>query len=407
MTTKAYAIGCLSALLALLGLAATLNRVIDPFWFYGDFNLPGVNAARTEFAQFERHIKPVILARNRPQAVIFGNSYTEIGLDPLHPAFTHHGRLTGYNFAMAGSDWGLVYCNVLYALEHTDLRRVVIGIQAGPLPPVNCADLAESGGSLSAAELLLSGDALAASWRTLTHQHKGPSHTADGRFFSKRERRDRVETSWRREMIYQITRYGYKSSSCWTDPAQAIRATAGLDPEWAEPTKRFNMKGLNALLQRLAERGVTVKLLVYPVHAQGMELRIACGEAINRWQSLLQIVRAAEAVPQPAGGSVELWDFQGTADPLVERIRNNETRIWQDVGHYNVEMGNTMLEAMFGGGASGPRLGGDVFGVRLTSTGLVDRFREFYRNRKAFLAAQPWFHQDLAALLTDLAKGMK
>jgi hypothetical protein len=307
---------------------------------------------------------------------------------------------------MAGSDWGMVYCNVLHALEYTGLRRVVIGIQPGPLPPVRCSELAQSGG-VSQAELLLSGDALAASWRTVTHQRKGPSHTPEGRFFSKRERRDRVETGWRREMIYQITRYGYKSQSCWTDPAQAVTEVAGLEPEWAEPARKVNMKGLGLLLQQLAQRGVTVKLLVYPVHAQGMELRIACGEAINRWQSLRQIVRAAEAVPQPAGGSVELWDFQGTADPLVERIRNNETQIWQDVGHYNKEMGDTMLEAMFGGGGRGSQLGADVFGVRLTAAGLVDRFREFYRNRKAFLAANPWFHQDLTTLLSDLAKGMK
>jgi hypothetical protein len=66
-----------------------------------------------------------------------------------------------------------------------------------------------------------------------------------------------------------------------------------------------------------------------------------------------------------------------------------------------------MLDVIFGSDSHGATLGDDVFGVRLNSNNVAERYREFYRNRLVFLQKNPWFHDDLIGVLKDLANGMR
>ena len=63
MSARNYFSWCLILMASFLGFGALLNRVVDPFWYYNDFNIAGFNAARTEFNRYERHIKPIELIR--------------------------------------------------------------------------------------------------------------------------------------------------------------------------------------------------------------------------------------------------------------------------------------------------------------------------------------------------------
>ena len=52
MNAKTYAKTCIIGMFGLLALAALFNRVVDPFWYYRDLNIPGFNAVKTQFHKY-------------------------------------------------------------------------------------------------------------------------------------------------------------------------------------------------------------------------------------------------------------------------------------------------------------------------------------------------------------------
>lgn len=402
MTAKSYTLGFLLMLGSLLTLTAAFNRIVDPFWYYADINIPGFNAARVRFNSYERHIKPVVINQRQPKAMIFGSSYAEIGFDPLHPALTAEGTEVAYNYAFAGAEWDRVYCSVLYALSHTPLRRAVIGIHPGPHPPVDCRDQSPDERAISPAVLLLSQTALEASWKTVTRQSKGHLYTPEGRYLYILSKIGKIESIYQQDVFRTLTLH--PGRDCPADMGDALAASRDIRPRLRPGNPPGSVQGLELLLQKLADRGVDVKLVVYPLHAQRAELDIACGDPALRWRWLREIAALVDGIRPAAGGRLQLWDFQGTSDYLVERIRNNQTRNWQDAAHFNVDMGNEMLSVMFGSDAAGPQLGNDRFGIRLNPENIQARMDEFFENRSRFIAANPWFHKGLVQILSRRPK---
>jgi hypothetical protein len=129
MTNKLFVIRFISVSLLLLGLIGLFNRIVDPFWYYRDIEIKGVNAVKLEFRNYERHIKPAILMREQPEAIILGNSFSEIGFDPNNAFFTDHGRLKAMNYAFAGAPWDMVQCQFEFAVTHAHIKRALIGFQ--------------------------------------------------------------------------------------------------------------------------------------------------------------------------------------------------------------------------------------------------------------------------------------
>lgn len=386
MTAETYVKAYVFGLAGLFALVALFNRVVDPFWYYRDISVDGFNAVKTQFHKYERHIKPILLQEKQPEVVVFSNSSLEVGFNPSHPGLTHDGAYRVYNFGIGAAIWDRVFCNVLYALEHTDMRVTVIGMHPGPLPVADCAaQFAEMDG-LRQAKLLLTFDALKASYKTVTQQDRKPTHTLDGLFFFHRDERGKVEQAF----DGYFHEYMALRSSC----GPAGRPDS---PVWDYPVGTADMAGLNYLLRRFGERNIEVKLVIYPLHALWMEMATACRDAValGRWQYLRQMAAAVEQAGL-RGGQVELWDFQGFSSFMTERIRDNQTRYWQDHGHFNYEMGDVMLDTIFHRRVSGLALDGDVFGVALTAQSVRRRFDAFYEARQRFIERNPWFVEDLA-----------
>ena len=383
MDGKKYTRACLAALISLLSFTALFNRVIDPFWYYRDITLPGINAVKTQFTHYERHVKPVILRETRPDAVIFSSSVLEAGINPAHPAFTRDGRYRGYNFGMQAAWWNHVYCDIQYALSHTTLKRVIIGIAAEPLPIIDCSSRLREMGSVQPSQLLLSWDALKASVRTVAQQDKPPTHTLDGMLFYHRYQRDKIEESFTLE--FYKNRVRTREKACLKPGSLDI-------PAWTPPQGEEDMSGLEQLLGQLVTLGIEVKLVIYPMHALWIE-RLLCNDLYSRWHYKLRI---AERVQQANldGGDVELWDFQGYSTALTERIKNNQTRLWQDFGHFNYELGDALLDLMYGRTDPIQPWGEDVLGIRLTPENLPKRFTAFFEARRKFIDQNPWFTAD-------------
>lgn len=383
MDGKKYTRATLTGLIALIAITALLNRIIDPFWYYRDITLNGINAVKIQFTNYERHVKPVILRETRPDAVIFSSSVLEAGMNPAHPAFTRNGQYHGYNFGMQAAWWNQVYCNIEYALANTTLKTVVIGITAEPLPRMDCTSRLLEMGTIQPSQLLLSWDALKASVRTISQQKKPPTHTLDGMLFYHRYQGDIIEASFTQEFYkYQVHN---KTKACLKPGSLEV-------PAWTSSHVEEDMRGLEHLLGQLVERGVQVKLVIYPMHALWMELML-CNDLRGRWQSALRI---AEVVKQARlhGGDIELWDFQGYSTAITERIKNNQTKFWQDFGHFNYELGDSMLDLMYGRTNPTEQWGDDVLGVRLTPESLPERFADFFESRRKFISQNTWFIED-------------
>lgn len=113
MTTKQFVIRFFSVSLLLLVLIGLFNRIVDPFWYY------------------------------------------------------RNGRLKGVNFALAGAPWAMVLCNFEFAATHAPIKRALIGFHPDNMPQVNCKKDFAKLGQINMGELLLSMPSLRASIKTI------------------------------------------------------------------------------------------------------------------------------------------------------------------------------------------------------------------------------------------------
>ncbi len=387
MSARCYTLMLFLLMAIALGAVAAFNRVVDPFWYYRDFEIAGFNAVKPRFARFERHVKPALLARELPQAIVLGSSFAEIGFDPLDPSLTDSGRLRGYNFAMAGAGWDLEQCALDYALKHAPIKRVVVGIHPGALPKADCNKVWQ-GMSVSQVELLLSTNALDNAVRTVIEQRRArPSHTREGRYLYARGVPGaalRFREYFKRDGA-AYARCAALQTSAPAMPAQGLVATTGLDFE-----------GLSAMIRAARAQGVELAFVVYPQHALSLELAFACGDGRARWNHIAAIaaVVAEEAAKESSTGanvsSASLWVFDAYDVAGGERVIGREPMYWQDPEHFNFEHGTRMLAAIYRGAAE--------FGAKVTPGNVEAIYVQLLAQRARYLATTDWFYPDLREL---------
>lgn len=385
MSARQYTLGLFLLVALALGVVAAFNRVIDPFWYYRDIEITGVNEIKLRFARFERKVKPALLLREQPEAIVLGSSFAEIGFDPLDAALTDGGRLRGYNFAFAGAGWDLEQCAFDYALKHARIKRAVLGIGAGALPMADCSKVWQ-GMSASATELLLSMNALNNSIRTVVEQRRArPSHTREGRYLYTRE----VPGAARRFREYFL-RDGEKQARCSPRRMSTLQAPSpSLQP--IAPTGNLDLAGLRAVIRAAHAHGAELAIVVYPRHALSLELEFACGDARAHWSNIAAIAQVVnEEAPKNSPGGASLWVFDGYDAARGERVVGREPLYWQDPGHFNHELGARMLAAVYG------REQG--FGARVEPGNVDGLYRQLLAQRERFLAETDWFYGDLRAL---------
>jgi hypothetical protein len=369
-----------------LALVALFNRVVDPFWYYRDIDIEGFNAVKTKFARFERHVKPVVLARERPAAITVGSSFAEVGFDPLNSAFTAGGRLKGFNFAVAGGTWSMTQCYFEYALAHTRLERAVMELPPGNLADAGCASPQARLDTAGPAELLFSSRALRASIETVLEQGTGrPSHTAQGRYFYARYAPG-VDSRFREFFAPRVAGAQCDLAPLEQDGTRVPAAKGG-------PKRALDLSGLRRVVELARERGIELRLVVHPKHAYSLELDALCAETEDHWDALRQI---AGVVEEAARGDdrIQLWAFYGynaiTGEPVGSTMK-----FWQDPQHFNTELGDLMLASMFGAAVPGS----PPIGSRVTVRGVEAQRLRFEQERVWYIESHPGFYRGLERLL--------
>jgi hypothetical protein len=385
MTSRQFSIRFVLGLFAVLGLIALFNRIVDPFWYYRDIEIKGFNAVKTQFGHYERHVKPALLARDKPQAIILGSSFSEIGFDPTNPLFTDNGRLKSMNFALAGAPWGMVQCEFEFAVTHAPIKRALVGFLPGNLPLVDCAKDYPSIGQVSTVQLLLSNTALQASTDTITQQDRQPSHTREGMYYLPSLHNAAPEHGFR-EIFSQFIKSYHAQNRLSCPRSTGVTSAAGsLD------SAPLDLSGLQRMIQTAKEHGIELVLYAYPSHAYLLELENQCGDQDTKWQAMKQIAGVVDAASQQ-GINVRAYQFYGYNDITAEPAIVKQTRYWHDPGHFTFKLGNILLGDMFGGKSPEP-------GNRLTASTLDSAYRQFLQRRTRYLARHPEFLPDMKKLL--------
>lgn len=389
MTSKQFAIRFVSGILALLAVVGIFNRIVDPFWYYRDIEIKGFNAIKTKFVLYERHVKPALLMRDKPEAIILGSSFSEIGFDPTNPLFTDHGRLKSMNFALSGAQWDMVQCEFEFAVSHAPIKRVLVGFTPGNLPLADCAKDFASIGQVSPVQLLLSDSALQASIDTIHDQkNRIPSHTREGRYIN--AQRDAAADNRFREFLLQRVKE-------YQQPNRNGQCLESMEMPSTQPVlsseKPLDLSGLQRMIRTAREHGIELVLYAYPSHAYLLELVRQCGDRDAAWQAMKQISNLL-VVETAMGGQVRVYQFYGYNDITAESIGKTEARYWHDPMHFSVDMGNLMLLDMFSGNS--PKLG------RLLTSASIDKdCQAFLRGRAEYLQLHPEFHAEMQKLLPN------
>lgn len=391
-----YSRGLLAGSALLLLATAAFNRIVDPFQYFGAPRIPGFNEVKSRLRFFEREVKPAVVKREQPEAVILGSSIAAIGFEPLHPALTRDGRARSYNFAIAGAPWKEVFCALEYVLAHTRAKRIVFGMIAQPMPDEDCGPSLAAMNENRLPEILLSPQAVQHSLKTLRSQgpHEPQTHTPAGRYLFFRDD-PRVE---HRARIFFEENLRSKTTCAEDRLRHSLDALSRpFAPDAAAP---FDLSGLKRIVAQVSGRDVQLRIVLYPRHVIGAEADFLCGEEEQRWSAMYHIARYLEAHPAAPPASVELWDFQGYGPPFDEPLGGGVLTYWQDPIHFNPVLGDRMLDAMFGRDSPAPDPI-EGFGYKVETGTLAARRAWLAAQRAAFLRAHPETWDTLMRLVPD------
>lgn len=389
MSPRRYTLSLLAALLLLLAAAGAFNRIVDPFWYFRDIEVRGFNLDKPRFPRNERLVKSALAAKLRPDAVILGSSYAEVGLPATHGGFTEGGRLKSYNLSVSGGAWPEIHCYAMFALGRPGLKRMVLGVSGTADAPCTAyADL----GKADYAKLLFSQNAVSASWETLRRQDGKPRVTGEGMWYFKRYdekiRNDAdVAANFANEMRSHLCKSPQRDRGF--DAGRIARAM---------PPADASTEGLRKIVRAAVQKKIQLILLNYPKHVFHYEMERRCGMLEARWGDLWAIAAIVEAEAGPGSPLVEVWDFFAYRDINGERLRSGTPmaqRLWQDSGHFNHEVGSAAMDMIF----STPPGAVNGYG-RKVSTRDFDRLVDAgERERADFLQKHAWVLQELDELM--------
>jgi len=366
MTSRQFVITFTIGFFLLLALIGLFNRIIDPSWYYRDGEIDGVNTVKPEFLSFEREIKPALLSRDKPEAIILGSSYAEIGFDPVNPYFTDRGNLKSMNFAFARASWAEVQCQFEYAVTHSHIRRALVGFHPGDLPVSDCEKESVAVKPFNPIDILFTYSAIEYSIKTIKKQRASDAtHTPEGMFFYNR---DRSPLNFFREDLKA------RAAECQKSRAAGKGAN--------NAANLLDLSGLQRMIRTAREHDIELVLFAYPKHAALLEMDMRCGGQDAEWDTMKRI---AAFVDSESGGRVKAWQFFGYNDVTAEPVRNTRG-YWQDAKHFNFEAGNIMLDDMFNKTRTMPLLGRP----------LDADYADFLREREEYLQSHPAFGINLS-----------
>lgn len=401
---KRYLVLWLTATALLIAAAAALNVAVDPYRLWRD----DAGTAKPKAGPNSVVGKAYAVARAAPGALILGNSRAEVGFDPQHAAWPASARPV-YNLALPGTGVGtsLDYLRHALAAPRARVRTVVLGLDvqdylvdakapvAAEYPDTRLIGAASAPGARELRRLrdygqaTLTVGALLDSVATLAA--RGDAHAADLDAQGFNPMRDYVKAAADEGYRKLFDQKNLANSRAW------LRRPAALDR--AEGREGAPLADLRQIIALCDERGVDLRLAIYPYHAHLLEIVDATGhwEAFEQWKRRVAAIAAETGVP--------LWDFAGYDERTGEDVpargdRRTAMRWYWEAGHFKKELGDLVLARVLGDGGDGAPA--DEFGVRLTPADVEARIAAVRAQRDAWRAGHAADRAYIAALVAEL-----
>lgn len=391
MSTKTFSLTCVTAILLLVGSVGLFNRIVDPYWYFREVEIVGFNLVKPRAAGNERLVKPALVNKLRPEAIILGNSVAEIGLPPTHRGLTNNGALNSYNLSLPGASWNEVYCLAMFAMRRTPVKRLVIGVSGVTVGEREEACPSDTSlGRPDYGKLLFSRSAFAASRETLRKQSQPAVMTREGLWhFHRFDDELRSDEQLTADVVDNI-----RNSLCQDIPVEEKKL------DWARlqkiPVPLQEGSSLRKLIRLARTKEIELEFIFYPTHVLMSEVHRACQTAESKWNALWRVVSVADQEGDPL--RTQVWDFSAYVPLNAEPPRNGKPRrdrLWQEMLHFNEQVGGTAFDAIY---LDDPR-----YGDRVT----VDNFEEFIARREAernrFLVENPWVRQEFNVIAQRVA----
>lgn len=318
----------------LLAAVGGLNLFVDPYGYWGGRFIPPAASD----AENPRFYHPLRLAAGRYDVVFLGSSRVREGFLPADVG----GGMSAYNAGMSGAsayETGR-FMSFIAGLPVVP-SSVVVGVDFfGFAPGLYYQDDAANG-PLGGEPLwflkiknLFVADTLKASIRSVKGYIKGKTHALPvffGSYADGGDVRAKFDAGLREHASVALARF---------DPAMDA-----IDPKILEAYAQ----GVEALVVR----GVTVHLVVSPLHAARMDLISQIGLG-GHYQNVLAVLRDISAKADSSGhGKVALWNFSGCGNVYqLEALPDGEGKTMQwyyDANHFKPALGRIMLDRIFHG----------------------------------------------------------
>ena len=381
------------ALTCLLLIAvAAFNVVVDPYGLFRFVDKPGFNSIKPTAAGQGPMTKAYQVLRVQPRGLILGNSRSEVGFDPEHPAWPADARPV-FNAALPGTGTSVTLQYLQHVLANADRN-------SAPKPKVILwgmdfmdflVDASLLGHDLEPkrenSRLLSNRDGSDNSrrWVVQVKDHAQSTFTL-GAFI------DSMQTLGSRKSPFAVdlTPLGfnpmrdYLKITADEGYANVFRAKdqANIKAFLRQPKDIFDAGGVSSpelddmrnILSLCRRHGISLHLVIYPYHARLLEIIRITGHwpAFENWKrAIVQLVGKDAESAGPA--SVRLWDFSGfnalSTEPVPEKgDRRTATRWYWEAGHFKRELGNLVQDRIFGRPETVPG-----FGVPLTSATVDDQ----------------------------------
>ena len=391
MSTKTFSLACTAAILLLVGAVALFNGIVDPYWYFRAVEIVGFNQVKPHAASNERLVKPALVSKLGPDAIILGNSVAEIGLPPTHRGFTNDGKLNSYNLALPGASWNEVYCLAMHVMRRTAVKRLVIGT-AGEIagdrveacPPDSSLGRADYG------KLLFSRSAFAASRETLRQQSQPAPMTREGLWHFHRYDDHLITDAELTSVVAGLIR----RDLCQVVPSRETQLDWARVQTSAVPAHEGT--SLRALIRLARAKQIELVFVFYPTHVLMSEVHRACQSAEAKWNALWRVVSIADQEGEPL--RTQVWDFLGYVQLNAERLRDGTPRSkrqWQEMVHFNEPLGRAALDAIY--------LGYSNYGDRVSVGNFADLVARRENERTRFLHDNPWVREEFDVLARQIA----
>lgn len=379
-----------------------VNVFLDPYLVFGTPQIQHFNARKPAIDTDERRIKAYDVLRETPNTLILGSSSADLGLNAQSSAWPASDRPV-YNLSLRGGSPYVAYRYLQHLMHRRPPALVVMGLEfesfvlapdnreldidsKAPLQITPEGDLSQNQTWRHARDMVdatLSFHALLDSANTLIANLRGQPNGA-------------IE-----ENLALTEPLRYVSSL----PLVAI--TDFSDSKWYGGKRRdpLVMQDLARIINLCEAHGTQLILFVSPSRVDELEIFDLSGmwEEFENWKrDLVRLTMAHRSGIETRG--IPLWDFSGYDVYSAESLPPNGKflRWFQDSWHYRPELGDMIIQRVFGAEHDG-------WGTRLTIQNVemhlesIRQQQHLYRIRQSEDAQQVRvFYQSMAAVRTRI-----